>query len=261
MSDPYEFIRYSVTDGIAEITLDRPPLNLIHADMAKEYFDALETADNDTDVRVVVLSGAGKGLSGGMDLKHAKEFGAEAMHDFLRVFYVEQMQRCRAMTKPMIAKVHGFAQEGGCTMAYGCDMILASEDAKFGYPGVPNAGIPPGMHVWFLQRIIGRMKAAELIYTGKSISAAEAERIGLITRTVPADQLHDETMKLAGEIAALSPYTLKITRQFMYAIEDEPFSEVPEKALKVVSDAFGSEDSLEARRAFNEKRKPVWKGR
>ena len=146
-------------------------------------------------------------------------------------------------------------------MAFGCDMIIAAEDAKFGYPGVPNAGIPPGMHVWFLQRIIGRMKAAELIYTGKTITASEAERLGLITRAVPSAELHAETMKLAAEIAAMSPYTLKITREFMYAVEDLPFSEVPEAALEVVSEAFGSEDSLEARRAFNEKRKPVWKGR
>ena len=261
MTETYEFILYEAKDGIAEIVLDRPPLNLIHRDMALEYLAALERADKDDSVRVVVLSGAGKGLSGGMDLKHAKEFGSDAMQDFLRVFYVEQMQRCRAMTKPMIAMVHGFAQEGGCTMAYGCDMVIASDDAKFGYPGVPNAGIPPGMHVWFLQRIIGRIKAAELIYTGKTISAAEAERVGIITRTVPKDQLRGETMKLASEIAALSPYTLKITREFMYAIEDEPFANVPEKALKVVSDAFGSEDSLEARRAFNEKHKPQWKGR
>ncbi len=261
MTDTYEHIRYAVTDGIAEITLDRPPLNLVHKPMTLEYFGALEAADADPDVRAVVLSGAGKGLSGGMDLKHAKEFGAEAMEDFLRMFYVEQMRRCRAMTKPMIAMVHGFAQEGGCTMAFGCDMIIAADNAKFGYPGVPNAGIPPGMHVWFLQRIIGRMKAAELIYTGKSISATEAERLGIITRAVPRDELHLETMKLAAEVAAMSPYTLKITREFMYAVEDLPFSEVPEAALKVVSDAFGSEDSLEARRAFNEKRNPVWKGR
>jgi enoyl-CoA hydratase/carnithine racemase len=261
MTKSYEFIRYAATDGIAEITLDRPPLNLIHRDMTLEYFAALEAADADKNVRVVVLGGAGKGLSGGMDLKHAKDFGAQAMHDFLRLFYIEQMQRCRAMSKPMIAMVQGFAMEGACTMAYGCDMIIAADDAKFGYPGGPNAGIPPGMHVWFLQRIIGRMKAAELIYTGKSISAPEAERLGLITRAVPRDELRAETMKLANEIAAMSPHTLRISREFMYAAEDMDFKDVPEAALKVVSDAFDSYDSLEARRAFNEKRKPMWKGR
>jgi enoyl-CoA hydratase/carnithine racemase len=261
MAGPYQFIRYSAADGIAEIVLDRPPLNLVHEAMTREYFDALAAADTDPEVRVVVLSGAGKGLSGGMDLKHALEFGEDAMKAFLELFYVEQMRRCRAMTKPMIAMVHGFAQEGGCTMAYGCDMVIAADDAKFGYPGVPNAGIPPGMHVWFLQKIIGRMKAAELIYTGKSITALEAERLGLITRAVPAAKLRDETMQLAARVAAMSPHTLKIARRFMYDVEDLPFSEVPEASLKVVSEAFGTEDSLEARRAFAEKRKPVWKGR
>jgi enoyl-CoA hydratase/carnithine racemase len=260
MTENYEFIRYAVTEGIAEITLDRPPLNLIHRDMTLEYFAALETADTDPDVRVVVIRGAGKGLSGGMDLKFAADFDAKAMHDFLRLFYVENIKRCRALSKPMIAMVHGFAREGACTLAFGCDMIIASDDASFGYPGVPNAGIPPGMHVWILQRMIGRMKAAELIYTGKSISATEAERIGLITRVVPRADLHDETLKLAGEIAAMSPHTLRISREFMYAAEDMDFKDVPEAALKVVSEAFDSYDSLEARRAFNEKRKPVWKG-
>lgn len=257
----HQFIRYSVRDGIAEIVLDRPPLNLVHEEMARQYLAALDDADADAGARVVVLSGAGKGLSGGLDLKHALEYGEEAMAAFLRLFYVEQMRRCRAMTKPMIAMVHGFAQEGGCTMAYGCDMVIAADDAKFGYPGVPNAGIPPGMHVWFLQRIIGRMKAAELIYTGKSISAPEAERLGLITRAVPAAELRAETMALAARIAAMSPHTLKITRRFMYDIAELPFDDVPEAALKVVSEAFGTEDSREARRAFAEKRKPEWKGR
>lgn len=257
----YQFIRYTAADGIAEIVLDRPPLNLVHEVMTREYLAALDAADNDPEVRVVVLSGAGKGLSGGLDLKHALDYGEEAMAAFLRLFYVDHMRRCQAMTKPMIAMVHGFAQEGGCTLAYGCDMIIADDDAKFGYPGVPNAGIPPGMHVWYLQKIIGRMKAAELIYTGKSITATEAERLGLITRAVPAAELRTETMALATRIAAMSPLTLKITRKFIYDVADLDFEDVPEAALKVVSEAFESEDSKEARRAFKEKRKPEWKGR
>jgi enoyl-CoA hydratase/carnithine racemase len=257
----YRFLRYTAVDGIAEIVLDRPPLNLVHEEMTREYLAALDVADNDPEVRVVVLSGAGKGLSGGLDLKHALDYGEAAMAAFLRLFYVDHMHRCRAMTKPMIAMVHGFAQEGGCTLAYGCDMIIAAEDAKFGYPGVPNAGIPPGMHVWFLQKIIGRMKAAELIYTGKSITATEAERLGLITRAVPVAELRTETMALAARIAAMSPLTLKITRKFIYDVADLDFADVPEAALKVVSEAFETEDSKEARRAFKEKRKPEWKGR
>ena len=261
MTDKAQFIRSHVSDGVAEITLDRAPLNLITTEMVHEYFAALEAAEKDKSVRVIVLSGAGKGLSGGLDLKYAKDFDAAEMEAFLRLFYVETIERCRALSKPMIAMVHGFAREGACTLAFACDMVIASEDATFGYPGVPAIAAPPGMHTWFLQRLIGRMKAAELIFTGKAISASEADRIGLITRAVPSDQLRDQTMELAAEISAMSPLALKTARKFMYEVEDMDFADVPEAALKVVSSAFDTEDSKEARLALNERRKPVWTGR
>ena len=117
------------------------------------------------------------------------------------------------------------------------------------------------MHTWFLQRLVGRMRAAELIFTGKPISAVEAETAGLVTRVVPADTLNDETMTLAKEVASMSPVALRIAREYLYACEDLPFADVPESALKVVSEAFDTEDSKEARRAFLEKRKPEWTGR
>lgn len=261
MTETFSFIRYAVNDGIAEITLDRPPANLIHMEMTREYFAALAAADADPAVRVIVVGGAGKGLSGGADLKYLESFGAEEMAAFLRAFYVEQVACTRALTKPIIAAVHGYAREGACTIAFCCDMVIAADDATFGYPGVPNIAAPPGMHTWILQRLVGRMKAAELIYTGKAINALEAERIGLITRVVPRDELRTTTLALAAEVAAMSPHALKLARDFIYATEDMPFAEVPEAALKVVSEAFSSADSLEARRAFNEKRKPLWKGR
>jgi enoyl-CoA hydratase/carnithine racemase len=261
MENPAKFIRYNVVDNVAEITFDRPPLNLIHTDLVLEYFTALDAAENDPDVRVVVVTGAGKGLSAGLDLKYAEHFDAAEMEAFLRLFYVETIARCRAVGKPMIAMVHGYAREGACTLAFACDMVIASDDATFGYPGVPNIAAPPGMHTWFLQRLIGRMKAAELIFTGKAISAAEADNAGLITRMVPREDLRAETMALAADIAAMSPLALRNAKDFMYRMEDADFADVPEAALEVVSSAFDSEDSKEARRAFNEKRKPVWTGR
>ncbi len=261
MTDAYQFIRCNSTDGVAEITLDRPPVNVIDREMTLEYHAALEAADADQAVKVIVLNGAGRGLSGGVDLKYMESFDAPDMHAFLRLFYVETIRICRALTKPIIASVHGYAREGACTLAFACDMVIAADDSDFGYPGVPVIGAPPGMHTWFLQRLIGRMKAAELIFTGKPIGAAEAERAGLITRVVPRGELRAATMALAGEIAAMSPLALKTARDFIYACEDLDFADVPEAALKVVSDAFDTEDSKEARRAFNEKREPVWTGR
>jgi enoyl-CoA hydratase/carnithine racemase len=254
-------LHYSVTDHIAEITLDSPPMNLIDQQMTQEYLSALDLAENDPEVRVIVLSGAGKGLSGGVNLKILEGYGATDMKEFLSVFYVQMMRQVRELTKPIMASVHGFAMEGACTLAFACDMIIAAEDTKFGYPGVPNLAAPPGMHVWFLQKLIGRMKAAELIYTGESIDAVEAERLGLITRAVPKENLREETMKLAGKIATMSPLALKTAREMIYRMEDMDFSKVPNTALDMMSFSFTSEDSLEARRAFNEKRDPVWKGK
>lgn len=261
MGEAFEHILYSVADGVAEIVLNRPPLNLMDRDITLEYFRALEVADQDDDVRVVVLSGNGRSLSAGVNIKWLEQFDAADMHAFLRLYYVESIQRTRAMSKPMIAMVHGHAREGGCTLAFGCDMVIASDDATFGYPGVPNLAAPPGMHTWFLQKLIGRMKAAELILTGKAISAEQADAWGLITRAVPKDKLRTETMALAAELAALSPLALKRTRAFMYELEDMPFHDVPEASLEAVSSAFDSADSKEARLAYNEKRKPVWTGR
>ncbi len=254
-------LTYAVTDGIAEITLDRPPANLIDYELTYDYLKALGTADQDPDVKVIILNGKGKGLSGGVDLKFLESFGPTEMKEFLRLFYIKTVERVRALNKPIICAVHGYAREGACTLAFACDMVLASDDADFGYPGVPNLAAPPGMHVWHLQKLIGRMKAAELILTGEPMPAAEADRLGLITRMVKRDDLRDESFKLAAKMAALSPVGLRAARELMYRVEDMSFKEVPPTALDAMAVAFASEDSQEARRAFNEKRKPVWKGR
>ena len=233
-------------------------MNAIDFDMTREFHDALRNADTDSDVRVIVLNGAGRGLSGGVDIKFMKNFTGKEMRAFLRLFYVDTFAICRALSKPIIASVHGFAREGACTLLMACDMVIAAEGSTFGYPGVAVIGAPPGMHTWFLQRLVGRMKAAELIFTGSEISANDAERAGLVTRVVPAVALHNETMKLAKKITTMSPVALKITRDFIYACEDMPFTDVPEAALNVVCAAFDTEDSKEARRAFLEKREPKW---
>lgn len=261
MSAEYLFLDYDTSDGIASITLNRPPVNAIHEAMTDEYFNALERADNDDTVSVLVLSGKGKGLSAGADLQYLEAFGTTEMASFLEKFYVEQVERVRGLTKPILASVHGFAREGACTMAFTCDMIIASDDASFGYPGVPNLAAPPGMHVWHLQKLIGRMRATELILTGEPIDAKEAGRLGLVTKVVPRAELQTETYRLAAKLASMSPLALHVTRNLIYEMENMDFRDVPRRALEAISGAFASEDSKEARKAFNEKRKPIWKGR
>ncbi|MEM7253398.1 MAG: enoyl-CoA hydratase/isomerase family protein [Pseudomonadota bacterium] len=257
---PYQTLHYAVVDSVAEIELDRPPVNVIDESMTLEYFDALARADQDSSVKVITLSGRGKGLSAGVDIRILEDFGQAEMERFVRTFYIEMLERVRGLSKPIIAAVHGFAREGACTMAIACDMIIASDDATFGYPGVPHLAAPPGMHVWHLQRLLGRPKAAEIIFTGEPISALEAERGGLVTRVVPRDSLQSETRALARKLADMSPLALRRTRELLYAMEDMRFEDVPEAAVRAISEAFASNDSKEARRAFNEKRKPIWTG-
>lgn len=261
MTKSYKTILYDVSDGIASITLNRAPVNVIDEAMTLEYFDALERADGDDAVKVIVLSGKGKGLSAGVDIRYLQEFGVDEMAAFLEMFYVEQVERVRGLSKPIIASVHGFAREGACTMAFTCDMVVAADDANFGYPGVPHLAAPPGMHVWHLQRLLGRMRAAELILTGDPINAEEAGRLGLVTKVVPRADLEAETRKLALKLARMSPLALQVTRDLIYEMENMDFRDVPRRALQATSAAFASEDSKEARRAFNEKRPPVWQGR
>ena len=257
----FETLHYAVEENIALITLDRPPANLIDRQLTLEYHSALLRANSDTKVRTIILTGAGNGLSGGVNLNYLESFGSEEMKDFLRLFYVETMRLVRSLDKPIIAAVHGYARDGACTLAFACDMVIAADDADFGYPGVPNLAAPPGMHVWFLQKLIGRMKAAELIFTGKPIGASQAEKLGLITKVVGAGGLLYEARSIAGQLAKMSPLALKRTRDLMYSMEDMDFAEVPECALEALSSAFDSEDSKEARKAFREKRDPVWTGR
>ena len=228
----YKTLNYTVELGIARIELDKPPLNLIDLESALEYHRALRAADADENARVLILSGAGKGLSAGVDLKYLMQFESADMEQFLRLFYVETLKIVRGLSIPVIAAVHGYVREGACTLAFACDMVIAADDADFGYPGVPNLAGPPGMHVWFLQRLIGRMRAAELIFTGEPISAQEAYQLGLITRVVSAKELASATEELALKLCQMSPLALKRTRDLMYQMEDMPFKDVPETAKR-----------------------------
>ena len=260
MSD-FKTLDYVVTGSRAEIVLNRPPLNLIDYDLTYDYLAALDLADNDPNVKVIILRGEGRGLSGGVDIRFLEKFGAAEMKEFLSLFYVKTVERVRSLQKPIIAVVHGFAREGACTLAFACDMILASDDSDFGYPGVPNLASPPGMHVWHLQKLMGRMKAAKLILTGDPMPAIEAERLGLVTDIYPKEQLLSETYKLADRLCEMSPLALRSARELMYRTEDMNFKQVPATALDAMAAAFASEDSKEARKAFTEKRKPVWTGK
>jgi enoyl-CoA hydratase len=206
---PYETILYEPSDGIARITLNRPEkLNAISWQMQAELQQALWQADRDPSVHVVTLRGAGRSFSAGYDISPPPGEGAThaaSGHTVERdVWFLEQATRMRMtiweMHKPVIAGIHGHCLAGGTDIAFLCDIVIAADDAKIGYPPVRALGSPVN-HMWTY--LVGPQWAKRLLLTGDTISGAEAERIGLVLKAVPSEQLDAEMDDLAGRMALI----------------------------------------------------------
>lgn len=251
-------VLYESAEGVAKVGINRPPLNILNAETLLELTLVLETARTDPSISVVVITGAGdRAFSAGVDIRdHLPEKVESTLNVFNKVFYA--LQR---LDKPTIAVVNGVALGGGCELAMGCDMIIASEEAKFGQPEITVGAIPP-VAVVLLPRLVGSAKAYELILTGDVITAAEAERIGLVNKVVPQKQLDVATRELTAKLKDKSPIVLMLTRMSLRQIIDADFK----KELESVTDMYlnllmRTEDAVEGLKAFLEKRKPQWKGK
>ncbi|MEM1537148.1 MAG: enoyl-CoA hydratase/isomerase family protein [Candidatus Bathyarchaeia archaeon] len=254
----YKNIIYEVVDGCAKITINRPPLNIVNIETLAELNVALEKAEEDPSAAVIVITSAGeKAFSAGLDVKdHLPDKINEALNVFNKVFYT-----LRDIGKPTLAVVKGYALGGGCELAIGCDMIVASENAQFGLPEI-TVGVMPPVAIALLPRLIGRRKAFELILTGDTISAAEAKQIGLVNAVAPMDKLEETTKAFVDKLKSKSPIVLQIARQSLYEAFDLEFSKALEKVTEIyLNELMKTEDALEGLKAFLEKRKPVWKGK
>ena len=258
MSSSLKNVLYESVDGVAKISINRPPLNILNAETLLELTMVLETARTDPSVSIVVITGAGdRAFSAGVDIRdHLPETVGSTLNVFNKVFYA--LQR---LDKPTIAVANGVALGGGCELVMGCDMVIASEKAKFGQPEITVGAIPP-VAVVLLPRLVGSAKAYELILTGDVITAAEAERIGLVNKVVPQEELDVATKELTTKLKEKSPIVLKLTRMSLRQIIDADFK----KELESVTDMYlnllmRTEDAVEGLKAFLEKRKPQWKGK
>jgi len=259
----YQFILYEVSESIATITVNRPEVrNALTQALMEELADAINQADEDTEVRALILTGAGeKAFVGGADIN---EVGARTTLTELgpksrtrRSVYT----KLEHLSKPSIAAVNGFALGGGCEMALACTLRIAADTARFGQPEI-NLGIIPGLGgTQRLVRLVGKGNAMEMILTGDLIRADHALRIGLVNRVVPEDQLMAEARGLAGKLAAKAPLALRAAKDAVdYGAEMslEVALEFENRLFAIVS---GSEDRAEGVTAFLEKRQPEWKGR
>jgi enoyl-CoA hydratase/carnithine racemase len=247
-------------DLIGLLTLNRPAeMNTFNVPFARELNDALAEMDRDPEVRVVVIQAAGKHFSAGISLPEFKDKTNKDYREFIRLMD-EHNHTIAKMKKPVIASVKGYALANGAGLVFACDLAVAAEDAKLGTTAI-NVGLICTGPAVPLARSLGRKKLLEMILTGDMISASEAERLGLVNKVVPADELEAATMELAGKLAAKSPMALQIGKTAMYAMQDIPYHDSIDYLSELFAALCSTEDAEEGVKAFLEKRKPEWKER
>jgi enoyl-CoA hydratase len=243
---------------VALITLNRPQaLNALNRALLTELGDALETFDADPEIGAIVLTGSPRAFAAGADIKEMADMSAVEM---INNGVSEQFARLTRVSKPVIAAVSGFALGGGFELALLCDMIVAAENAKFGLPEVTIGVIPGGGGTQRLTRAVGKALAMEMILNNRHLSAAEAQKYGLVNRVVPDERFLDEALALAADIAARSPLTLRLAKEAVNAAFAGSLSEGLDGERHLFQLAFASQDRKEGMTAFLEKRKPTWKG-
>jgi 2-(1,2-epoxy-1,2-dihydrophenyl)acetyl-CoA isomerase len=257
-------VLYEAADGIAKITLNRPErLNAMNADLLQAALEAMERAAADDEARVVVLTGAGRGFCAGGDLMASDTLGTGPPNSRTRVLrtYMRSSQLLREMPKVTIAAVNGPCAGAGLSWACAADLRYAAGSARF-VTAFLNAGLSGDFGgTWTLPQIVGRAKARELYLLSEAVSAEEAERIGLVAKTMPDDELMPYVYGIARKLADSAPITLRYIKQNLNDADHLSFAELLDvEAVHHVTSST-TEDAREAGRAFREKRPPVFKGR
>jgi enoyl-CoA hydratase len=250
-------------DGVARITINRPERrNAMSWEVMRGLRAAVGAAKADPDVRVVVLTGAGdKAFCAGADLggMGGHDAGFLEVHD-ARGELASLMEELWHLGKPTIARVQGWAMAGGFGLAMACDLVVASERARFGAPEI-DVGLWPYMITVPLTRSMPPKRALELMLTGRVVDAAEAERIGFVTRVVPHDELDAAVDELAATLASKSPAVMRLGRESFYAVWDQAAGDALALLHSMLTLTTNTEDSVEGITAFLEKRPPEWRGR
>ena len=255
----YTTILTETRGQVGLITLNRPEaMNALNNTLMRELMDALEAFDNDDSVGAIVVTGNQKAFAAGADIKEMADKTVQEMSDNDSI---GQFGRIRTIRKPVIAAVSGWALGGGCEIAMSCDMIVASETAKFGQPEITIGVIPGAGGTQRLPRAVGKAIAMEMVLNNRTLSAVEALGFGLINRIVPVDAYLDEAVKLAGEIASRAPVAVRVAKKMINLAYERPLGDSLSEEKKEFYSLFSTEDQKEGMRAFAEKRKPQWQGK
>ncbi|MBI2620521.1 MAG: enoyl-CoA hydratase/isomerase family protein [Ignavibacteriales bacterium] len=245
--------------GFAVLQFNRPDvLNALNMRLMEELVDALEQLDRDDEVRCMILTGNEKAFAAGADIKEMAD--ASAVDMLIRDQFA-RWDRIRKIKKPIIAAVSGFALGGGCELMMTCDIVIASESAKIGQPEI-NIGVMPGAGgTQRLTRAVGKVKAMEMVLTGKTISAQEGLQWGLVNKVVPVEYCLQEAKDLAREIASKPPVAVRLAKEAVLKSFDTTMEGGLEFERKNFYLLFASDDQKEGMEAFVQKRKPDWKGK
>ncbi len=256
----YESLILTIDEKIATLSFNRPKaLNALNAQLLNEMAGALDEISGNEDIKVLILTGEGKSFVAGADISELARLNPIQARHFAGAGH-RVMDRLQAMSIPVIAAVNGFALGGGLEMALSCDFIYASETAKIGLPEI-NLGIIPGFGgTQRLARLVGKNLAKELIFTGKMLSAEEAERKGIINKVVPADQLRGEVIKTARIMAAKGKVALSAAKQSINDGLDADLATGCAIEINAFALCMASPDAKEGTTAFLEKRQPNFKG-
>jgi enoyl-CoA hydratase len=253
----YETILTETKGKVGVITLNRPKaLNALSEQLMAELNTALDHYQADPAISVIILTGSEKAFAAGADIREMKDKTYSQVKD---ENYLATWDHITSIRKPIIAAVSGFALGGGFELVLTCDFIIAADTAKFALPEV-TLGIIPGLGgSQRLTRAIGKAKAMEMILTGRMIDAAEAERLGVVTRVVPAALLMEETLVTASKIAGLSQVAIAAAKEAVNAAHQQPLTEGLRHERAIFHALFATEDQKEGMAAFLEKRPAVFK--
>lgn len=255
----YTTILTKTRGRVGLVTLNRPDaMNALNPTILGELMDALEAFDVDESVGAMVVAGNEKVFAAGADIKEMAETSEEQMR---QSSFIGSFDRIRAIRKPIIAAVSGWALGGGCELAMSCDMIVASEKTKFGQPEITIGVIPGAGGTQRLTRAVGKAIAMEMVLNNRTLTAQEALHYGVVNRVVPVENFLQEALSLAEEIAGRAPVAVRAGKQAINAALEGTLTDGLSGEKELFYSLFSTEDQKEGMRAFIEKRKPNWHGK
>lgn len=256
-----EYLKWSHKDHVAKIAIDRAPANALSSHVLKEFSSVLDEIEKVDDIRVVIIHGEGRFFSAGADIKEFTSISSGSEFAKLGEYGQDLFERMEKFPKPLIAAIHGAALGGGLELAMGCHFRLVAENAKLGLPELQLGLIPGFAGTQRLPHLVGRARAAEMLFTSDPITGLEAVTYGLANHAYPESELLENAFNLAKKIAKKSPIALKAAIDLLNYTKSDQFYEGVKKEAELFGEVFASNDGKEGISAFIEKREPHFTGK